>query len=39
MQPEVADLNCNIHVGRKPRDHPCEAVERPMNVADEPDHW
>ena len=39
MQAEIADLNCNIDVGWEPRDSPCEAVERPMHVADEPDHW
>jgi hypothetical protein len=38
MEAEIANLNCNIDVGRERRDRPREAVERTMNVADEPDH-
>ena len=38
MKAEIADLNCHLHVGRKPRNRPGKMVEFAMHVADERDH-
>jgi hypothetical protein len=38
VKTEVTDLNCDVYTGRESCDRRCEAVERPVHVADERDH-